>query len=300
VLQPILEAPSERVGGFVNPASPEARAYALRIVEELADNYALDGIVFDRTRFASLRTDFSSLSRQAFETWLGRPLERFPQDLYEHDPAPGRPILPGPYYREWLEWRAKLIHDWVAEASEAARRKRPGIAIAAYVGSWYRDYYGVGVNWAADDYFAGYEWMTPTYPATGYAGRLSWLTTGCYYGTPTRDDARQLELPGEETVEAAAETSVRVVNDATFVYAGLQVLDYKDRPEEFRRALRAALQRSQGVMLFDLVYIEEYDWWNLLNEAFPAPKRAPHDVPGLQAAIQAARKVLRAPPASSP
>ena len=46
-------------------------------------------------------------------------------------------------------------------------------------------------------------------------------------------------------------------------------------------------------MLFDLVYIEEYNWWNILSEVFAAPRRAPHDVPGLQPAIQEAKKVLR-------
>jgi hypothetical protein len=109
----------------------------------------------------------------------------------------------------------------------------------------------------------------------------------------TRDDARQMGLPEEDTVEAAAETSVQAVNDAAFVYAGLQVLDYRGNPDGFRKAIQTALAHSQGVMLFDLVYIEEYNWWNLLTELFSVPRRAPHDVPGLQAAVQEARKALQ-------
>jgi uncharacterized lipoprotein YddW (UPF0748 family) len=292
ILQPILEAPSEEVGGFVNPANPEARAYALRIVGEIAGSYALDGIVFDRMRYSSLRTDFSPLSRQQFETWLGKKLDRFPQDIYAYNPIPGQPILPGPYYKEWLEWRARTISDWLSEARETALRARPGLNLGVYVGSWYPSYFGVGVNWGADDYAAGYDWMTPNYPSTGYAGKLNWLATGCYYPVATRGDARQLGASEEATVEAAAETSVRAVNDAAFVYAGLNVLDYRGRPEDFRKAVQTAVQSSQGVMLFDLVYIEEYNWWNILSDLFPTPRRAPHDVPDLQAAIRQTRKAL--------
>jgi uncharacterized lipoprotein YddW (UPF0748 family) len=299
VLQPILEAPSEAVGGFVNPADPESRAYMLRIVEEIADNYAIDGIVFDRMRYSSLRTDFSPLSRELFEGWLGKKLERFPQDIYTYSAEPGKPLTRGPYYKQWLEWRARNISKWLDDAREAVNRKRPGLALGVYVGSWYPQYYAVGVNWGSDDYAPRYDWMTETYPSTGYAGKINWLCTGCYYAVPTRNDARQLGVPEDLTVEAAAETSIRAVNDASFVYASLNLPDYRGKPEEFRRALQTAVQRSQGVMLFDLVYIETYNWWNILSEVFSVPKRAPHDVPGLQEGLKQTKKALQPAAAGS-
>lgn len=297
VLQPILEAPSEAVGGFVNPANPESRAHMIRIVEEIADNYAIDGIVFDRMRYSSLRTDFSPLSRERFEAWLGMKLERFPQDIYAYSPEPGQPLIQGPYYKQWLEWRANNISQWLTEAREAINRKRPGMELGVYVGSWYSSYYSVGVNWGATDYAPGYEWMSSNYPSTGYAGKINWICTGCYYPVARKSDARQLGLPEDTTVEAAAEGSVRAVNDASFVYASLNIQDYQGKPDEFRRALQTAVQSSQGVMLFDLVYIETYNWWNILAEAFSTPKRAPHDVPGLQESLQQTKKALLPPPA---
>ena len=104
----------------------------------------------------------------------------------------------------------------------------------------------------------------------------------------------------DNTVEAAAETSLRAVNDAAFVYAGIQVLDYQGKPDDFKQALQMAVQASQGVMLFDLVYVEEYNWWNILNEAFAAPRKAPHDVPGLEAALRQAKQALRAATPAAP
>ncbi len=303
LLQGILDSPSEPVGMFVNPADPAERQYMLRLVEELAESYALDGIVFDRMRFAGMRTDFSPLSQQLFEAWLGKKLERFPEDIYAYSPVPGGPRVRGPYFREWLEWRATVIRDFLDEARKAAESRRPGITLGAYVGSWYEDYFGVGVNWGADDFHAGYDWMTPAYAKTGYAGKLHWLTTGCYHPIATREDARQLGEDPERTVQAAAETSMRAVNEATFVYAGIQLLDYQGQPELFRKALQTAVEYSQGVMLFDLVYLENYGWWNILSEVFPTVKRAPHEVPGLRETVARTRAVLRATaqkPAGSP
>jgi len=293
-LLPIAEAPSEAVAMFLNPANPDVRAYELSLVNEIATNYEVDGITFDRMRYASLATDFSELSRRQFEAWLGKSLDRFPADVFQWDPSPAKPPIPGKYYREWLEWRARNIRDWLREATAIVRYRRPTARCGAYVGSWYRSYFGVGVNWGAEDYAPAplYDWMTAGYPAAGYAGLLDYLTPGCYYKIATREDARAQAIDEGATVQAAAEQCVEVVNNSAFVYAGIYALDYRDRPDEFRKALRAARESSQGVMLFDLVYLEQYDWWNHLYELFAEPRQAPHDVPDLLSAIRQAHRAL--------
>lgn len=291
---PIAEAPSEPVAIFLNPSHPEARAYELSLVNEIVANYDVDGIAFDRMRYASLATDFSDLSRRQFEAWLGKSLDRFPADIFQWDPSPSRRVIPGRYYREWLEWRARNIRTWLQEATAIVRYRRPSARCGVYVGSWYRSYYGVGVNWGAEDYAPSplYEWMTPTYPSTGYAGLLDYLTPGCYYKVPTREDARARLLEEGATVEAAAERCVEVVNNSAFVYPGLYLIDYRDRPDDFRKAVRAAREKSQGVMLFDLVYLEQYDWWKHLEELFAEPRQAPHDVADLLPAVRQAHRAL--------
>ena len=45
-------------------------------------------------------------------------------------------------------------------------------------------------------------------------------------------------------------------------------------------------------MIFDLSYLEAYNWWNLLAQSFPGTRRAPHDVPELLPAIRRARQAL--------
>lgn len=289
---PVVDAPSETVAAFMNPANPTSREYELKIVDEIVSNYDVDGIVFDRMRYAGLQSDFSELSRQKFEEYLGRPLDRFPADIYSFDPNPSRSLVWGPYFKQWLEWRAKNILSWLDEASRLVHTKRPAAKIGVYVGSWYKTYYTVGVNWASDEFAPGYDWMSPAYNTTGYAHLLDWVATGCYHPIATREQAKNAGLDDSYTVQAAAELANQAIGDMAFHYAGVYALDYKGSPEAFLEAIQAARQYSQGVMLFDLSHIEEYGWWNVLEEAFKEKKDAPHDVPQLLTAVRGLRKSI--------
>jgi hypothetical protein len=293
-LIPIVDAPSETIAAFMNPANPTSREYELKIVEELASNYDFDGIVFDRMRYASLQSDFSELSRQKFEEYLGQKLDRFPADIYSFDPSPGRPLIWGPYFKMWLEWRARNIRTWLEEASKTVRARRPKAKIGVYVGSWYNTYYTVGVNWGSEEFMPGLEWMSAGYSQTGYAGLVDWISTGCYHPIATREQAKNAGLDDSYTVQAAAELSARAVGDVAFVYAGLYVLDYRGSPEAFREVINAARSYSHGVMLFDLMHVEEYGWWNILEDEFREARGAPHDVPELLLAVRELRKALSA------
>ena len=251
-------------GIFINPIGP-AREYELKIVREIVSKYEIDGITFDRMRYPNLYADFSQTSREAFEAWLGQGPVTWPDDIFligEPSPKHGR------YYKQWLEWRAWQIKGFAQEAIGLIRSIKPDLIVGNYVGSWYEPYFDVGVNWASEKFHAGYDWMTPQYNQTGFAELFDYLCTGCYYRTPTIAEARTAGRSEGATVEAAARLSCRVVNEACPVYASLYLKDYAGKPEDFRRAIQAALGNSQGVMLFDLIYLEQYDWWRLIEEEF--------------------------------
>jgi len=292
-LVPVTEAPTERVAAFVSPYHPEARSRQIALLREVAENYDVDALVFDRMRFANLYNDFGAAAREAFEAWLGRKAARWPEDVIAFDPVPGEPMRRGPLYRPWLEFRARTIREFVREATEAVRAVKPSIQFGVYVGSWYPEYYPVGVNWASEKFRRRYTWASSAYHEAGYAEFFDWITTGCYYPVPTRDDARRLRQDEDFTVEAAAELSVAVVQNAAPVYAGLYVLDYRGRPDDFARAISTATRRSQGVMIFDVSHVYEYGWWSVLEAACPHPAAAPHQVPALTAESRAAVDAAR-------
>lgn len=292
-LIPIADDPNEKVAVFVNPVLPDVTNYELSLLEEVARNYPVDAIVLDRMRYSNLFTDFSAATRAAFEQWLGKPVSRWPEDVLTFDAVPGEPTHQGPLFKPFLEFRAHTIRRFLKLACARLRAIRPNLQIAAYVGSWYGDYYPVGVNWGSEKYPVPYTWATAGYTTAGYAELLDWLSTGCYYPVPTREDARRLGKDEGSTVEAAADLSVQAVQSATPVYAGIYALDYASRPDDFARAIQAARQHSQGVMIFDVSYLYDYGWWPILDNAFAQPALAPHQVPDLTVQIRCAVDQLR-------
>ena len=67
---------------FFNPANPDAQAYVLGLLADLA-KYDLDGIILDRCRYDdySLQSDFSQESRTQFEAYIGKSVKNWPTDV---------------------------------------------------------------------------------------------------------------------------------------------------------------------------------------------------------------------------
>jgi len=266
---------------FVNPLHPEVRAYELSIIKEICSNYDVDGIVLDRMRYPNLYTDFSDISRREFEKMIGRSVENWPFDIIKRSPTASDDIIRGPLFKDWLKFRAKVMHDFIVEAREMVKSTKPDARLGIYVGSWYPLYYDVGINWGSPRNTAEYEWWPQGYEQTGYADQVDFMCTGCYYVHPTRKDAIKAGDPEWMSVEASAQESINAVRDDTFVYASLYLMQYQDQPHRFTQAVKQCLKETQGCMLFDLVYVRNYDWWDILKSTFPNPAKAPHEVQGL-------------------
>ena len=295
-IKPIAQAPSEKIACFVCPLNPVVRKRVMDIVTEIIQNYKVDGIVLDRCRFASLNNDFSQRMKDAFYVWLlgeqrvkSTSSIRWPADIFAFPRTPGDELVIGSQYENWLEFRAKTIHDLVAEISRTAHRVRQDITIGTYVGSWYPAYYEVGVNWGSPKTKLRYSWFTPTYPQTGYAEYFDWISPGCYYPIATAIESRRQGLSPQFNVEFAASLARNAIAEGTFVYPGVMVSDYQENPQEMLRALKACGEQGEGWMLFDLSYIEEYGWWPILNQVSKKDAKPPHTMPGLLSQIRSAR-----------
>ena len=276
---------------FVNPLKPEVRAYALSIIKEICTNYDIDGIVLDRMRYPGVYADFSDETKRKFEEFLGRPVSNWPRDVYKRDPLAGPDIIRGPLFKDWLKFRAKVIRDFLAEARDVVKSTKEKVQLGMYVGSWYPLYYDVGVNWGSQRNVASnLDWWPDGYEQTGYADLLDYMCTGCYYEPVTRKQAEAEGFPDWQSVEAAADESINAVKDDTFVYGSLYVLQYDKEPDRFVEAIKKCLEKTQGCMIFDLVYIRNYNWWNLLKQAFASPTTAPNDVKGLLSRVRSERK----------
>ncbi|MFC3196098.1 alpha amylase family protein [Parapedobacter deserti] len=281
-MTPITEQ-KKKYSAMLNPALPEVQDYELSIIKELVASYPqLDGIILDRVRYDGIEADFSDASRDLFEAYLGRPVENFPAAIFSYDSGEGKDRIEGPLYKNWLEWRAKVIHDFIYRAREEVKQINPDISFGDYTGSWYPLYYDVGVNFASREYDPSidFEWATPEYKQFGYAEALDLFTTGNYYvevekketealaDQAVRHTESGLQVGAESwyTVEGSAELVNEVTKGKVPVYAGLYVEQYKGDPEQFVKAIKMCRSKSQGVMVFDIVHVINFGWWDYLEE----------------------------------
>ena len=75
----------------MNPANDEVQNFVLQLLGDLA-KYDLDGIILDRCRYDDygLESDFSTVSKQKFEEYIGETVTNFPGDIM----APGTAFFP--------------------------------------------------------------------------------------------------------------------------------------------------------------------------------------------------------------
>ena len=250
---------------FVNPAHPEVRKYELSIIQELIKNHPCDAIVLDRCRYPNIHGDFSNLSKQQFQTETGQIIQHWPQDIVKgSDPVIFVTKETPPLLQRWLAWRAGNIRSFVEEAKAVVKGYGEGIGFGVYVGSWHPEFFHEGVNWGSEDYEAPYEWVDQNYAKTGYAEELDFLMTGCYYPDVTVAEAQKHSLADWKSVEGAIELSKLVTKNRTSLLPGLFLYDYEGDKDQFNRALNICAKNSSGLMIFDAIYLEKYNWWDIL------------------------------------
>jgi hypothetical protein len=286
---PISERPEQQYPLMMNPNLVEVQKYALDIVREIAHNYDIDGVVYDdRLRYGGINADFSEPTRALFERRVGKTLH-WPDDVFKFTITPTltRGIQPGPYYEQWMAFRAQTLQEFVMKARSAVNQERPGTQLGVYAGSWYGEYQALGNNWASPAAEPGFWFVTPSYQKTGFAPFVDFLITGAYYPTATIYDAMSTGRPIGATVEAAGYLTNRLVRDASWSYAGIALSDFKDDPEGLVAALQAACGSTQGVMVFDLSHDIE-PMWPVFSKAFADKRKPPHkDLEALKAARSA-------------
>ena len=280
----IIPAPENEGPGtaFCNPALKQVRDYEQSLLLECASRYPVDGILVDRCRYDNITSDFSPESLRQFPAYAGVKVDRFPEDIYEWIERPDGTYdrVEGPYFKQWLEWRASVIYSFFADTRAKLKAISPDLKFGAYTGAWYPSYYEVGVNWAGPEYDPSehFDWATPRYREYALAPLLDLYTNGNYYKCISLDDYyRSNGLVKNETdsrwqtgdhlcVEGACRYSRMLLGDRPF-QGGLYVVDYDTDVNEFKRAVEMNILESDGVMVFELAHIIRTGWFDALRDA---------------------------------
>lgn len=269
---------------FVNPVREDVQAHAEALAREVVQRYRPDSYILDRGRYDNLYSDFSPESRAAFEAFLGRAVENWPSDILVRTANAAQPER-GPLFREWLAFRASVIHGFFSRMKQAVYESDPNVRFATYVGAWYPSYYEVGVNWASPEYDPAqdYDWALPAYRNYGYAPMLDYLMTGNYYVEVTPEELAQrneaIVLDNTSggalrdtvyNVQSSVRDVERKIAGATTVFPSIYVEQYamERKPENFERALREMVRMKGGVMVFDLIHLERDGLWDVVARVF--------------------------------
>lgn len=242
--------------GMLNALQPVAQEYELSLIKEVVANYNIDGFVLDYCRYYDICADFSDYSLTKFKEWAGLASIK-PTDIVQSWKTLNGAVVPsvtGAQYKKWLEFRALSIHDFFAKARTAVKTIKPKLAFCSYSGAWYDSYYYVGVNWASSKYDPstnGFSsWATPTYKNTGYAELLDMFMTGNY--TPT------LTGPGWWTVQGQIDGTKTALQNVNIHYGAIDIgnTSWSDL-KNMQDAITLILKQTKGIMLFDLVHIDD-------------------------------------------
>ena len=282
--------------GMLNPGNPEVQEYQLSILEEFVMKYPeLDGLIFDRVRYDEITSDFSELSKKQFEEYAGVTVENFPEDIlswYDEDGKLRARWAPGKHFKKWVEYRAMVIHDFVAKTHDALKKINPDLVIGDYTGAWYPTYFQVGVNWASETYDPSmvpeYQWWaTEDYCKSGYAELLDVYMTGLYYTLITKSDVdRATGVVGQRSeagmdnsltycysVEGGAELAREITKGVVPVIGSIYVEQYLGDFTPFRPAVEQALKSTDGVMIFDIVHLNKHKLWDELEAAMKSVEK---------------------------
>ena len=245
---------------FINPIDPDWQNLVLDLLREMVTVYPVDGIALDYCRYANGgNADFSEMSRMAFEEYLGKKLEHFPDDIFKYD-ADGKRV-PGVYYQDWWAFRAKNIHDFIQSARDVVKGVNPDIELEYWAASWYNSVHAQGQNWASKNHDTSKErpdFANEDYSKYGFAGLLDIFQSGAYL-----EIIWGLDEP--ESIEAQLANSKRVNMGDCKLYGSIYAANQKTN-ETISDAVFICLRDTDGLSVFDVVQVIRFHLWDGIRD----------------------------------
>lgn len=126
-------------GAFLNPAIPEVRDYLRNVFNDVATNYAVDGVHMDYVRLPANRFSFGDADMRLFREWLAPQLTADEVAYADAKVAKGSRLAWHYLHRkEWAQWRQDNVTATVRSISEAVHTTKSDTIVSAAVFPNYR------------------------------------------------------------------------------------------------------------------------------------------------------------------
>ena len=244
---------------FLNPVLPEVQEFVTAYIHELAENYPrLDGICLDYCRWWDGEYGMSDATIAGF----GR---------YAHLPQVNRnDILTrnggmGPLFAQWTEYRSMTIARLIRQIKTAVKSANPKAELHLWAGTDWESRYPYGQNWASKRFVPRGEVYTPGYAETSFIADLDVFIIGVYSVYAWTE-----EYPGTVwwAVEAAMDRYPEYIKGDCKVYGSIQAYENyaKKKGNGLADACTLCLDRSDGLMVFEIGHVENKKEWGELKE----------------------------------
>lgn len=257
---------------FLNPVHPAVRTYVKDVVAEIVNNYDIDGFALDYCRYPNIRSDFSDLSRAAFEQYIGHPVENWPDDVMkatrDTDDAGKRNY--GYYaegdhelFQQWMAWRAGVIQQYVKEIRDVVKAIKPQVSLELWAAAWFQYRNETGQNWGSyDSNWASkhYSWASPAYDKAGFAEYLDVFHLGNYVDNVYGNNW---------TMEYFTRLAKNLVGDACTLYNSFGLYTGIACAE----ATYYSYRHYDGVMIFELGTVAGAKQWDNIRSGYARAMR---------------------------
>ncbi|MDE7458614.1 MAG: family 10 glycosylhydrolase [Muribaculaceae bacterium] len=248
---------------FLNPALPEVQEYALDLIMELVNNYDIDGFSLDYCRYPDADSEFSDFSRADFEKYIGEPVANWPDDIFTYDEEGNR--IDGPLAKQWWAYRAKVISDFIRQASDSIHAAKPDVDVEYWAATWIHALNSSGQNWASpkSSWPMAYAYGTPEYQATGFAPFIDVFAAGAYL-------ERVHGADDNESIEYAFNRADTLLHGDCRLVGSLYAVNHDnnpDNPNNMYNAALMALQKTGNLRMLDISHLEKYDLWSSIRSA---------------------------------
>ena len=244
---------------FLNPADPFVRQFVMEVVEEIVSKYDIDSFTLDYCRYQNYHSDFSQTTREEFQKDMALYIDNWPSDIFSID-AEGKEHY-GAHYKDFIEWRSKVITSYVEEISRRVKAIKPDVKFEYWAASWW-PLWSTGQNWASDkkNITGSYWWATANYYKTGFAKYLDVFQNGAYMGKlfPEYDSS---------SVAGQLNNGKNYIKGDCQMYGSYSVSGINFDPGE---AAHWCLKNTDGVMVFELCHIENNGYWSSIKKGFDA------------------------------
>lgn len=242
----------KKVAAFLNPVRKEVRRSALSIISEIVNNYNIDAYALDYCRYPGDNSDFSDDTRRAFEKYLGKKINNFPEDVFTWNSDGTH--NPGMYYKEWWAFRANIITSFVKEVRDKIHSINKDVKLEYWAPSWIHGLYGQGQNWASpnSNFSLDYPWGSEAYNKEGFAPYLDTFLCGTYL-------ERIYGMNDPESIEYGIARAKKLINNDCNVFGTIYALNHATNIVD---AVSLCLEKSEGLMIFDIVQVIEMNLWD--------------------------------------